>query len=207
MLKAQTLDSRQHPFGKRLDRLAIGRCEGVRVGPETAQCIGLVLHDLRGTLALPITEVQFLQGGLTLHRQVQLRTQLIGKAPTALQRRADQHLPRAGVCHGAAHLRPALVGQGIITAATQAALFRFTMAQQVEDHAGRSATAASAKVAICPCSAQARRNSGTANAAPLPSPRRKPKASKGSACSAASKVLCPGSAPGERTTARLDTAG
>ncbi len=39
MLKAQTLDSRQHPFGKRLDRLAIGRCEGVRVGPETAQCI------------------------------------------------------------------------------------------------------------------------------------------------------------------------
>ena len=40
-------------------------------------------------------------------------------------------------------------------------------------------TAASAKVALCACSRQACCSSGTASAAPLPSPRRRPRSSSG----------------------------
>lgn len=96
--------------------------------------------------------MQLLQGRFIVHRQAQARSQFVGKACASLQGRADQHVPRPSGDHGLAHLRPAFFGQGVVEAAAQAAaVLGFTMAQQVEDHAGRSATAASAKVAICPC--------------------------------------------------------
>ena len=132
--------------------------------------------------------MQLLQGGLELQRQAAGSRQFLGKPRTTLQRRADHRSPAFIGPHRSSQLCPASLGQCIVEAAAQTtALLRFAVAQEVQDHAGRSATAASAKVAMPLCSAQARRSIGTTSAAPLPSPRRSPRLTIGVACKAASR--------------------
>ncbi|MCY1560233.1 hypothetical protein D9M68_973480 [compost metagenome] len=97
--------------------------------------------------------MQLLQVFFQLHRHAESGTQLLGETGATLQRRTHQAIPGPALLDSRVHLLPAPGGQGIVEAATQAAaLLGFAVTQQVQaqGHAGRSATAASAKVAICP---------------------------------------------------------
>jgi len=180
----KTVDGSQHARLELHKRFATGWRKTVGIGPEQTERLGTVLHQIGGATAFPVAEMQLAQVRLQLQRQPLLRGQLPREGGTALQRRADQHVPRAGKCHRIAHLLPAVSGQGVVkTAAKATALLGLAMAQQIDarNHALRSDTAASANVAISLCSAQACCNNGTASAAPLPSPRRKPRSSSGTA--------------------------
>ncbi len=102
--------------------------------------------------------MQLAQLRLDAERQPTFGGELAGESCAALQRRAHQHVPGAGKRHRIAHLLPAVSGQGVVKAAAKAAApLGLAMAQQVDAraHAGRSATAASAKVAISLCNAHA----------------------------------------------------
>ena len=189
MALLQAPQGSQHTRFELQQRLAIRRCERIGIGPEATQRLSIAVHQLCSSAPFPITEMQLLQIRLVVQRQGIGQRDFLGKPRATLQWRADQAIPGAGVLHRCAQLRPALLGQRIIQAATQpTAQLGFTVTQQfqMQHQLGLSATAASAKVAICPCKAQARRSSGTANAAPLPSPRRKPSSNSGSAASACS---------------------
>ena len=178
----QALDRGQHAVGEIAHRFGIRRGEAVRIVPELAEGLAVFQQDFRRIAPFPVTEMQFAQVGLDAQRYARLLGQLTGKGLAAGQRRTDDQVPRRLSGHGGTHLLPATLGQRCIGAAMEAATGSgFTVAQEFElqSHGVRSSTEASEKVAICPCRAQARRNRGIASAAPLPSPRRRPRCSSG----------------------------
>ena len=185
----KAVDGSQHARLELRQRLTARRRKTIGIGPEQAERLGAVLHQLGGATAFPVAKMQLAQVRLQLQRQAVLCGQLPREGGTALQRRADQHVPGTGASNRIAHLLPATLSQRIVEATAKAtALLGLAMAQQIDarDHAVRSEISASANVAISLCSAQACCNNGTASAAPLPSPRRKPRSSNGTAPSASS---------------------
>src|SRR5690606_6986008 len=184
----QALNRAQHTVGEIAQRLAVRRGEAVGIVPEGAQGVLVFEHDLSRVAPFPSTEMQLAHVRLDLQRQAGLLRHFFGKSAAALQRRADKHIPVA-TNHRSAQLLPAPLAERHVAATEKtAAGGGFTVAQQVETqaHASFPATAASAKVAISPCRAQARRSSGSATPAPLPSPKRMPSCSNGWASNAAS---------------------
>jgi hypothetical protein len=82
--------------------------------------------------------MQLAQIWLQPQRHAVLRGELVSERGTALQRRADQHVPRTGMAYGIMHLLPTTLSQRIVEAAAKAAaLLGLAVAQQVD--AGRHA--------------------------------------------------------------------
>src|SRR3546814_15932148 len=68
------------------------------------------------TLVRSVAKMQLAQVRLQLQRQAVLCGQLPREGCTALQRRADQHVPGTGASNRIAHLLPATLSQRIVEA-------------------------------------------------------------------------------------------
>src|SRR3989344_4030642 len=185
---------------KRSECFAARRRVTHRVAPETRQPFRVCGQQfLRGT-SLPLAETDLHQTRVYFERQRKPRGEFLGECTTTRQWRSHDYFPRPAVADGRMHLRPAFLAQRIVgLAAILASAHRLAVANQVNrgwrtHRLSFPDTPASAKVAISLCSAHASRSSGTAVAAPLPSPRRMPRSSNGRASRAASTRACPGSA-------------